>query len=219
MSSRPARHRQRGVSLIELVIFIVIIGIAVAGVLQMLNLSTRLSADPLRRKQALLLAEGLLEEVELARFTYCDPTDANADSASGSGAQMGCASAALVEQVGQEAGGVARPFDNVNDYVKAFGDEETAFNNANGVLVDAAGNPYLANGTSGSNGTATPYQAFLTITAGDTLGPANAAISSGAAPAAMNVLRIKVRVQYGTTTDDNIVLEGYRTRYAPKSIP
>jgi MSHA pilin protein MshD len=206
--------RQRGVTLIELVIFIVIVGIGLAGIVQMLNLSTRLSADPVRRKQALLMAEGLLEEVELARFTYCDPTDPNAATAMSTAVSAtGCSSAALVEQVGQEAGGVARPFDNVNDYVKAFADEEQAFNNANGVLVDAAGNAYP-----GNNGNTT-YKAYLTITATDKLGPAGNTITADNTPANMNTLRITVRVNYGSGSDDNIVLEGYRTRYAPTSVP
>jgi len=209
-----SKKRQRGVTLIELVIFIVIVGIGLAGILQMLNLSTRMSADPVRRKQALLMAEGLLEEVELARFTYCDPTDPNAGAAlSAAVASTSCTSAALVENVGQEAGGVARPFDNVNDYVKAFADEEQAFNNANGVLVDAAGNPYLANNAN------TTYKAYLTVTATDKLGPTGNTITSDNTALNMNALRVTVRVNYGSGTDDNIVLEGYRTRYAPIAVP
>lgn len=71
MSTR--RPRQRGVTLIELIVFIVIVSVAVVGVLQALRMSSANSADPLRRKQALMIAEGLMEEVQLAKFTYCDP--------------------------------------------------------------------------------------------------------------------------------------------------
>jgi len=60
--------RQRGFSLIELVIFIVIMSIAVVGVLGVMNITTRYSADPMIQKQALAIAESLLEEIELKDF-------------------------------------------------------------------------------------------------------------------------------------------------------
>lgn len=60
--------QQRGFSLIELVIFIVIMSVAVVGVLGVMNITTRYSADPMIQKQALAIAESLLEEVELKDF-------------------------------------------------------------------------------------------------------------------------------------------------------
>ena len=60
---------QQGVSLIEVLLFIVIIGIALASVLSVLNIANRNSVDPLMRKQALAIAESLLEEVELQDFS------------------------------------------------------------------------------------------------------------------------------------------------------
>lgn len=63
----PAR-RQRGISMIELIMFIVIVSIAVTGILLVMNQVTAHSADPLIRKQALAAAESLLEEVELQDF-------------------------------------------------------------------------------------------------------------------------------------------------------
>jgi MSHA pilin protein MshD len=60
---------QRGISLIELILFIVIIGIALAALLSVLNVTTQNSVDPLLRKQALTIAESLLEEVELHDFS------------------------------------------------------------------------------------------------------------------------------------------------------
>jgi MSHA pilin protein MshD len=47
---------QAGLSLIELVMFIVIVGVAVAGVLSVMNVTTRHSADPMIRKQAQAIA-------------------------------------------------------------------------------------------------------------------------------------------------------------------
>jgi len=87
--TRIAKRRQRGLTLIELVMFIVIVGAAVAGIIGMIAMATRSSADPLIRKQALAIAEAMLEEVRLQPFTYCDPDDptaATATSASGGGA-------------------------------------------------------------------------------------------------------------------------------------
>lgn len=111
---QPAAARQRGLSLIELVMFIMIVGLALAAVLQVFSQATQASADPQLRRQALAIAESLLEEVQLMPFTYCDPDDANVETATAAG---GCAS--LTEALGPEAGETryASPqFDNVNDY-------------------------------------------------------------------------------------------------------
>lgn len=60
---------QHGISLIELILFIVIIGVALAALLSVLNVTTKGSVNPLLRKQALAIAESLLEEVELQAFS------------------------------------------------------------------------------------------------------------------------------------------------------
>lgn len=60
---------QRGISLIELILFIVIISIALSALLSVLTINTKASVDPLIRKQALAIAESLLEEVELQDFS------------------------------------------------------------------------------------------------------------------------------------------------------
>jgi len=89
LSTRNWKPRQQGLSLIELIMFIVIVGAAVAGIIGMMAMATQSSADPLVRKQALAIAEAMLEEVRLQPFTYCDPDDptaATATSASGAGA-------------------------------------------------------------------------------------------------------------------------------------
>ncbi len=56
----------RGVSLIEVIVFIVVVSAAVAGLLSSLGTVVQGSADPVVRKQALAAAESLLEEI-LAR--------------------------------------------------------------------------------------------------------------------------------------------------------
>ena len=110
---------QRGLSLIELLVFIVVVGIAVTGVLSVYSLNARSSADPMVRKQALAIAESLLEEVLAKPYTYCDPDDAQADTATSSAiGPTGCAT--TPEGMGAE--GVEdrysnlTPYDNVNDY-------------------------------------------------------------------------------------------------------
>jgi MSHA pilin protein MshD len=69
------RRKSRGLSLIELIMFIVIVGAAVAGIIGMISLTTQSSADPMVRKQALSIAEAMLEEVRLQPFTLCDADD------------------------------------------------------------------------------------------------------------------------------------------------
>lgn len=68
MSIKHRALMQRGISLIELIIFIVIISVALTGILLVMNQVTRNSADPLIHKQALAAAESLLEEIELQDF-------------------------------------------------------------------------------------------------------------------------------------------------------
>ena len=70
--SKPAavqgRPKLRGASLIELIMFIVIISAALIGILSVMNFTTKNSADPLIHKQAIAVAESLLEEIELQDF-------------------------------------------------------------------------------------------------------------------------------------------------------
>ena len=115
MNQKESRRMpgQRGFTLIELIVFIVIVSVALAGVLAVLNQSTAHSADPQLRRQALAIAESLLEEVQLMPFTYCDPDDPGVDTATNA---AGCA---IPEAIGPEAGETrtgAPQFDNVNDY-------------------------------------------------------------------------------------------------------
>lgn len=61
--------QQLGASLIELIMFIMIVSTALAGILLVMNTTTGGSANPLLRKQAIAAAYSLLEEIELQDFT------------------------------------------------------------------------------------------------------------------------------------------------------
>jgi MSHA pilin protein MshD len=186
----------RGTTLIELIVFIVIVSAALAGILKVMTLTTGHSSDTLLRKQSLAIATSLLEEIELMPFTYCDPTDVNAASAVST---AGC-TAGLSQDVitGPTPGTATRssitsPFNNVADY----SNYQMSPSLTNGI-VDVTGTV-----VSGLN----KYSASVAISRAGTsfLGAAD----DGAA------LQIMVTV---TAPDGNtVVLDGYRARYAPNS--
>lgn len=206
MSIKP--QRQAGLTLVELILFIVIVGVALVGFTTVYTYTSTASADPLRRKQAMLLAEALIEEVSLARFTFCHPNDAKAETATSSAT---CAT--MRENFGPQ-GGEARPFFNINDYVAAPG-IATSF-----TASDPGG------GISDVNGSAIPaalasYKAKVTIRPVAAFGPAGLQIGEVDSPpnndANTDVLHISVNVTYDN--GQSVVLDRYRTRYAPNSMP
>ncbi|HZV53706.1 MAG TPA: prepilin-type N-terminal cleavage/methylation domain-containing protein [Rhodocyclaceae bacterium] len=83
MSIRSQR-RSRGMTLMELILAIVIIGVGLAGVLVAFNQAVRGSADPMVRKQMLAIAEEMMEEISLKPFAPQAP-----------GPAAGCARAAF----------------------------------------------------------------------------------------------------------------------------
>lgn len=112
------RRCQHGISLVELVVFIAVLGVGIAGILGVMNLTVRGSASPLAQKQALAIAEAYLEEALAMPFTYCDPDDPAAANAQNTGA---CATAELVGTEGGETRAGTPPFDNVSDYANLSG--------------------------------------------------------------------------------------------------
>ena len=186
--------RQQGVTLVELIMFMVIISIALAGIVQVMRFTTANSADPLRRKQALMIAEALLEEVRQAGFTRCDPRSNDAEPVTET------AKCNIKENFGNEGApdkGYVRPYDNVNDYVGESGVAVAAFSNADGTLLDALGRPMDVSG----------YSATLAVMP-DKLGNIPAGNSADS-----EALRIRVVVSYAG--DQSVTLDGYRARYLP----
>ncbi|HEY1044077.1 MAG TPA: type II secretion system protein [Telluria sp.] len=194
--------RQRGVTLVELLVFIMIVSIAVGGILGVMSLATGKSADPLRRKQALMIAESLMEEVQMADFTFCDPTSPDADTATST------ADCDIPENWGRSAAepGHGRPYDNINDYVPAAGTATPAFD-VGGSLADASGDPF---DVSGYTATVSVTPAALGICPSP---PGGACVGGPGTGADAEALLITVTVSYD---GDSIVLDGYRTRYAPR---
>lgn len=183
------RPRVRGVTLIELVIFIALVGSAMAAAQLLFAGLEGGSADALPRKQALAIAESIMEEVRQMPFTYCDPDDGNASTATSS---AGCASNALVERQGAETGDVAGAFDNVSDY-HGF--------SMNAGIQDAAGTA-----VAGLEG----FSASVTV-APVALGGI-AALDANGVPQS---LHITVTVTGPANT--RVALDGMRARYAPNA--
>lgn len=178
---------QAGLSLIELVMFIVIVGIGVAGILSVLNLTAQKSADPMIRKQMLAAAESLLEEVELMPFTYCDPDDPAVLTALN---PAGCVTAEGTTTIpAGEGRGTATPFDNVGDYGGTTGTLTIS------PLTDVSNSPI---------GMLAGYSATV-----------NVATSALGGIAAADSLLITVTVT--ASTGESLALSGYRTRYAPNA--
>jgi MSHA pilin protein MshD len=194
MSIRPGRS-SRGATLIELVVFIVIVGVAMAGLFAAFNTITAASADPQVRKQVLAIAESLMDEVALMPFTYCDPDDSAAPTAASTAActaPVNGEDAAIGPEAGETRYSAATPFDNVSDY--------------HGFAM-VSGIQDITNATINGLGA---YSASITVTQAG-LG------SGGDAIGAADALRISITVTGpgGIST----TLEGYRTRYAPNTLP
>jgi MSHA pilin protein MshD len=76
---RGPKRACRGISLPELIFFIVVVGVGLAGVLTVFSSTISKSADPLPRKQALAVAESLIEEISLKNFANPAGGDSGTD--------------------------------------------------------------------------------------------------------------------------------------------
>lgn len=191
MSIEPRQHRQRGATLIELIIFIIIVSVGVVGLVSVMNPMIMHSADPMRTKQMAAIAESLLNEVLHQPFTWCDPDDANASTAL---SYAGCASApqnTLGPTSGESRNGTSGAFfDNVRDY--------------GGFAMDDIADPSGSNAVSG-------YRAEVS--------EAEVGASFGeVADAAVSVTVTVCRTASGAVCAgrESFSLTGYRFRYAPR---
>jgi len=81
---------QKGFTLIELIVFIVVVGVGLAGILSVINTVVKSSADPMVRKQSLAVAESLLEEILLKEYAKPTGSSVAGFSSGGSRALFDC---------------------------------------------------------------------------------------------------------------------------------
>ncbi|HNV59017.1 MAG TPA: prepilin-type N-terminal cleavage/methylation domain-containing protein [Rhodoferax sp.] len=72
------RHQSRGFTLIEVIIFIVVVGAGLAGILAVSTNVVKSSADPMVRKQSMALADSILEEI--LQKEYADPDGSSGET-------------------------------------------------------------------------------------------------------------------------------------------
>lgn len=188
MCNKRRSLSERGLTLVELLIFIVILGVAATAMLAVFGSLTRNSASLLPDKQAQAIAAGILEEVLAQPFSFCDPDDANAATAT---SPAGCASPTLREnnlapEAGEARGG-ASPFDNVNDY-NGFGPAAVSFPDGSAVAGLPGYSVQVAVASAG---------AIAGVPAGETL---------------------RVTVTVTPPNGAPVRLDGVRIRYAPNKI-
>ena len=200
MCTKPANAmRQYGVTLVELVVFIVIISVGVVGLLSVSGSTILHSADPMVRKQAIAIAESLLMEIEQRPFTWCVPSDRNVEATSAvldptATDPSKCWDA--VESMGPETGddrySSSTPFNNVNDY------HNFSMPDANCAGICPLGDPAPIAGLA-------DYSATVSVvSAGTGLGLAD------------NSAALKITVTVAGR-GETISLVGYRSRYAPNA--
>lgn len=188
-----SNRRQTGLSLVELVVFIVVMGIGLVAMLLLFGQYTRSSVDPLLRKQALAIASTLLEEVQLQPFTFCDPGDPNVHTATASPGG-GCATDEAIGAEGAESRYGPLFFDNVSDY--------DGFSMAAGAIRTIDDPTPIA--------PLADYSVSVAVAsiAANELGPLVATTS--------DALRITVTATH-VPTNTAVTLQGYRLRYAPNA--
>jgi len=197
-----AKRRQSGISLLELVLFIVIVSVAIVGLLVVMNNATRSSADPLPRKQALALGEALLEEIQSMPYTRCDPDDANAEAAT---TDAQCAT--TVDAIGPEtiSGVQENRYGGGNTVaVNAFFDGVTDYHG----FSMAAGTNKLDISGQVISADLDRYAVSVSLSS---IALSDIAVASGDA--------ILIRVTVTDPQNQSITVEGVRTRYAPNALP
>lgn len=208
MSTRRTAQtaRQRGVTLIELIVFMVIVSVGVVGLLSVTRATVQFSSDPMMRKQMVTIAESLLNEVLQQAFTYCDPDDAQALSATSAVVgPTGCAT--TVEGAGPEAAFGTQP--NAETRYQNLNGGNSQFDNVNDYDGFAMPDANCAGICDAQDSTA-PIAALAGYSARVAVTPSGALFGLPAADA----LLVTVTVQNASQAD--FVLSGYRFRYAPR---
>lgn len=130
ISSPP---RQGGVTIIELVFFIVVVGIGVGGIMLVMNFTASRSADPMFRAQSRFIAEAYMEEILLKPFVdptanaVCPAPPANRAIYNNVCDYNGLANAGAIDQLGNPIAGL----EQYNVSASVTGDGTVALNNIN----------------------------------------------------------------------------------------
>ncbi len=104
-------HRQSGFTLVELIVFIIVVSLAVTGVVLVINRTVTQAPEALVRTRALEIAQAYLDEIATKRYDEntgqggvprCDSTDPGARPCS--------------NVLGPEAGETRAVFDDTDDY-------------------------------------------------------------------------------------------------------
>jgi MSHA pilin protein MshD len=103
---------QQGFTLIELVLFIVIVGIAVSAIGLQIQTSVQHSAQPLLREKGIALANFYMDEILRKKWNESSPTGGGCVQAGG----IACAGGAAATAIGAEAGEVRATYDDIDDY-------------------------------------------------------------------------------------------------------
>lgn len=197
----------RGFSLLELTVTIIVIGLAASGLFTIMDVTARGSADPMLQKQAMVLAESMMNEIRLMPFTYCDPDDPTASSAVSASVGAG-ACTSTVEDIGPETiGGVTETryggtqvnsqFDNVSDY------DGFSMGPSNGGIKDIAGN---------SISELSKFNVSVSV-APQGMGAA------GAYPAIATSEALLITVTVTDPAGMQTVLNSIKTRFGPRNVP
>jgi MSHA pilin protein MshD len=129
MFAAADRSRARGTTLVEVIIFMLIVSIAVVSVVSTLSQVVRWSADPLVQRQTAAIAESLIEEIDSQPYAQKDPYNPTGPDD------------AIGPEPGETRTGSPLPFDNPNDYA---GYSETGIVAPDGSAVAGLGT-YSAN--------------------------------------------------------------------------
>jgi MSHA pilin protein MshD len=105
MCGAPDRPlHEKGVTLVEVILFMLIVSIAVVSLVKALSQAVLWSADPMIQRQTMAIAESLIEEIDSQPYKQKDPYNpAGPDDAIG-------------PEPGETRTGSPLPFDNPNDY-------------------------------------------------------------------------------------------------------
>lgn len=104
--------RQRGFSLIEIILFIAIVGVAMAGISATYVNATAHSHEPYLRQRALAVANAYMDEILRKRWNENTPIGGGCINTGSS-----CAASAVVPvAIGDDEGGVRSNYDDVDDY-------------------------------------------------------------------------------------------------------